>query len=149
MSIDLVALETALETDPRYDVAVRAGKNRDLLALLNEAETGQTVFQAVAKDDVLEAIGDGVRSRTAAQIEALRLYTSGEQVDFRKPAIRTELQEIFTGNQPVQDRLRALATRTPSYGEAFGEGSEVTLSDLWKVLPQIPKSYMAQYLARG
>ncbi len=147
MSIDLVALETALETDPRYDVAVRAGKNRNLLALLNEAETGQTVFQAVAKDDVLEAIGDGVRSRTAAQIEALRLYTSGEQVDFRKPAIRTELQEIFTGNQPVQDRLQALATRTPSYGEAFG--GEVTLRDLWAVLKQIPKSYMAQYLARG
>jgi len=147
MPIDLVALKTALQTDLRYDSAVRGGKNRELLSLLNEAEIGQTVFQAVARDDVLEAIGDGVRSLTAAQIEALRLYTSGEQVDLQKPAIRTEVQRIFAGNQPVLDRLQAIAQRTRSYGEAFG--GEVTLRELWVVLKQIPKSYMAQYLARG
>ena len=147
MSIDLNALKTALETDPRYDAGVRAGRNEELLALLKVAETGQTVFQSVSRDDVLEAIGDGVRSLTSAQIEALRLYTSGEQVDFRKPAILTEVREILSANQPVLDRLQAVAQRTRTFGEAFG--GEVTLRDLWAVLKQIPKSYMAQYLARG
>ena len=147
MPVDLDALKTALENDPRYDSAVRTGQNRELLNLLKDPETGQTVFQSVPKDDVLEAIGDGVRSLTTAQIETLSLYMSGEQVDFRKPPIRTELQQIFTGNTAVLDRLQTLEVRTRAYGEAFG--GEATLRDLWVVLKQIPKSYMAQYLARG
>ena len=147
MPVNLVALKTALESDPRYDSAVRSGKNRELLALLSAPEPGATVFQAVPKDDVLEAIGDGVRPLTPSQLETLRLYTSGDQVDFRRLGIRTEIQEIFRGNQPVLDRLTAVSERTRSYGEAFGD--DVTLRDLWAVLKQIPKSYMAQYLARG
>ena len=147
MSIDLDALKAALESDARYDRAVRDGKNRELLALLSSPEPGITVFQSVPKDDALEAVGDGVRGLTPVQIETLRLYTSGEQVNFQKLAIRTEFREIFSGNQPVIDRLVAVAARTRSYGEAFG--GEVTLRDLWAVLPLIPKSYMAQYLARG
>lgn len=147
MPIDLDTLANTLATDSRYDIAVISGKNQDLLALLGEAETGKTVFRSVPKDDVLEAIGDGVRTLTTTQIEMLCLYASGGEVDFRKPAIYAEIGQIFAGNQDVLDRLRVIATRTPSYGEAFK--GEVTLRDLWAVLKQIPKSYMATYLARG
>lgn len=148
MAIDFAALKTALETDPRYDTAVRAGKNRELLALLDQEEAGQTVFKSVPVDEVREAIGDGVRGLTAAQIQVLRLFVSEQgEVDFRKAATRAEIREIFTGNTTVLGRLQAVATRTRTYGEAFG--GTVALHDLWVVLKQIPKSYMATYIARG
>lgn len=138
---DLQALKTALETDPRYDVAVRAGKNRDLLNLLNEPEVEQFQFLIVPTDDVLEAIGDGVRGLTVEQRETLRLFTAREFVDFRKPAIRTEVREVFTGNTAVLNRLRAVAQRTRTYGEAFG--GTVTSRDLGIALKGVAKSMTA------
>ena len=145
MVIDLAALKTALETNSRYDVAVTSGKNRDLLRLLNADEPNQTVFQAVSSEDVLDAIGDGIRSLTAMQLETLRIFTNREEVDFRKPSIRTELRQIFAGNDIVLTRITTAITKTRSYGEAFG--GTVTLQNLWAVLKNIPKSYMATKLA--
>jgi len=147
MAIDLASLKTALENGARYDVAVRSGKNSVLLSLLREEEAGKTVFRSVSSEDVLEAIGDGVRGKSALQLELLRLYTSKENVDFSKAAIRTELRQIFTGQTVVLSRLQVLSSRTRSYSEAFG--GDVSLRDLWAVLPDISKSYMAQYKARG
>lgn len=146
--IDLVALKTALETDVRYDAAVRSGKNSQVLALLNDPELGQTQLLMVPTEDVLEAIGDGVRGLTVAQRETLRLFTAREFVDFRKAAIRTEIREVFAGKAAVLSRLQAVAQRTRTYGEAFTDGEAVSLKDLWAMLKDIPKSYMAQYLAR-
>ncbi len=148
MPVDLVALEEALENGSRYDAAVRSGKNSQILALLNEDEAGQTQFLVVPTDDVLEAIGDGVRGLTAAQRETLRLFTARDIVDFRKKAIRDEIQEVFSGKAVVQTRLQAVAQRTRTYGEAFTDGEAISLRDLWAVLKDVPKSYMAQYLAR-
>ena len=146
MATDLAALKTALETDTRYDAAVRSGKNSILLILLKEEEAGQTVFRAVTSEDVLDAIGDGVRGLTGVQLEMLRLYTSREFVDFRKTAIRAELREIFSGNASALTRLKTVESQVRSYGEGFG--GIVSFRDLWKVLPGISKSYMAKYKAR-
>lgn len=146
---DLIALKTALENDARYDTVVRSGKNSAVLALLNDDEVGQTRFLVVPIDDVLEAIGDGVRGLTAAQRETLKLFTVRDTVDFRKSAIRTEIREVFSGNATVLTRLQTVAQRTRTYGEAFTDSGAISLRDLWDVLKDIPKSYMAQYLARG
>jgi len=148
MAIDLVALKTALETDSRYDAAVRSGKNRELLALLNADEVGQTAFNVVPTEDVLDAIGDGVRGMTAAKLQTLRLFTNHPEVDFRKASVRAELLEIFSGNVVVRARISAIAQRDRTFAEGIA-GEEVRLKDLWAVLKDIPKSYMATWLARG
>ena len=149
MATDLVALKAALERDTRYDAAVRAGKNRDLLNLLGEDEAGQVQFLSMPSEDVLESIGDGVRTLTQYQRETLRLFTARATVDFRKPAIRAEIREVFAGNTAVLNRLRGVAQRTRTFGEAFTDGGAVSLRDLWAVLKDISKSYMAQYIARA
>ncbi len=145
--IDLVELKIALETDPRYDNAVRTGKNRELLALFAADTTGLT-FLKVGPEDVMDAIGDGVRGLTAEQREILLLFTSGEAVDFRKVATRTEIRQVFDSKAAVLARLQAVGSRTATFGDAFGD-SPVSLRDLWAVLRDIPKSYMATKLAEG
>lgn len=147
MPIDYTALQTALETDMRYDLAVRGGINRDLLNLLNEDEAGQTVDQIVTTDELLDTIGSGVRPLTVDALGTLQLYTNKDNVDLTKPSILAEILAIFTGQSAVQNRITTLSSRTRSYGEGFGE--TISLRDLWQVLPNISKSYMANYIARG
>ena len=160
MAVDLAALKAELE-DPRYDAAVTSSKNRDILALLGEDVPGQMVFRAVPAQDVREAVGDGVRSLTAVQVQILRLFAGGDgDVDFTRAAIRDEIQQLFIEtplsrwtlsklfpNRPVLARLQALVTRNRRYCDSCG--GMPTLRDLWAALRQIPKSYMAQYFARG
>lgn len=142
MTVDLVSLRTALEFDARYDAAVVAGNNRGLLSLFNDdEEAGQTTFLQVDSEDVLDAIGDGVRGLSTARIETLRLFTSRETVDFRKQSIRRELRQIFTGNPDVLGRLQAVSSRPSTYAERFG--GQVTLQDL-AVLSDVPKSHRAK-----
>ncbi len=145
--VDIAALTTALDTEPRYNAAVMGGRNRELLALLNADEAGETIFLEVSSEDLLEAIGDGVRGLSATQLETLRLYTSRETVDMRKPALRAELLQMFGGNANARTRISDAVSRTKTYGEAFG--GEVTLGDLWAALRGVTKSYMAQQIARG
>jgi len=149
MATDLVALKTALETDMRYDTVVTGGRNRELLVLLAAEEPGQTVFLSVPSAEVLDAIGDGVRSLTTEALAVLRLYTGGAEVDFRKAAIRAELLQVFAGQGAVIKRVTAIARRTRTYGEEFNPDGAVSLRDLWAVLKLIPKSYMATKLAQG
>ena len=145
MAIDLAALKTALETDSRYDAAVKAGKNRDLLTLLNASEPARTKIVTTTRDDVMEAIGDGIRTLTSMEVETLSLLLGVDTVDFTKAGILSEIENIFSANATVLSRLRALHTVSRTYGEAFaGEpGDVVTNRDLGAVLSQIPKSYMA------
>ena len=98
-------------------------------------------------EDVLDAIGGGIRNLTPQQLETLRIFTGRERVDFRKQGVRSELRQIFAGKRDVLDRLQTVGSRTATYGDRFG--GRVALRDLWAVLKDIPKSYMAQYIARG
>lgn len=149
MTKNYSALTTELDTNARYDTAVQGKSLQPLMALLNTEESGQVVAQAVSSDDVREAIGDGIRGLSAAQIQTLRLMIPDDgRVDFRKANIRNEIREVLSGKTAALDRLRDVATRTRTYGEAFGF-ENVNKQDLWKVLPDIAKSYMATYLARG
>jgi len=148
--IDLAALTTVLDTDPRYDTKVRSGHGSGLLALLNAPEPGQTTFRSdVSVDEIKEAIGDGIRTLTAVKLQQLRFLVvdQGTGIDFTKAAIRTELREIFTGNTAVLGRLRDAVSRQKTFADSFGD-EPITKEHLRQVLPQISKSYLAQYLAR-
>lgn len=148
MPKDYAALQNALATDPRYATAVQSPSLGPLLTLLNEDEVGQTVARAVPVADVREAIGDGVRGLNAAQVQTLRLMVPDSgKVDFSQTNIRNEIREVLTGKTDALARLTVLATRTRTYGEAFGF-TQVTKQDLAKVLPNIPGSDLAKFFAR-
>jgi len=144
MPIDPVALKTDLENNPRYHDSVVAGDNSRTLELLSEDEPGQTIFVIVAVDEVKEAIGNGIRSLTAAQIQALRFLvdSGGNTVDFSVRAIRQELAQIFSTQQPVKDRLVAVASRTRTYSEAHG--GVASLDDVRAAVAQITKAHINQ-----
>jgi len=148
VAVDLIALKVALESDPRYDVAVRVGKNRDLLRLLDEEELGQSLSLVVSRDAVLEAIGSAIRTMTPDNHEILNIYITSDTVDFRRSTVLPELlSTVVDVDGGAVFRLLEVAHRTRTYGEAFGD--RVSLRDLWAVLPKIPKSYMATRKAAG
>lgn len=148
MTKDFGGLKTLLETNAAFDTDVRGKSLQPVLAMLNGDESGESRFVAVLSDDVLDAVGDGVRALTSAQLATLQLYTSRDVVDFQKSSIRVEMREIFATQPAVQARLAAIASRTRTFAEGLGFSS-VTKEDLWKVLPLIFKSYMAEYRRRG
>ena len=159
MAKDFAALETALETDPRYDAAVRhdpilnvGGKSlQPIMALLNEEDPdGDFVYTDVSVADVLDAApANKLKNLTADQRARLQvLKQGGDIVALSRPGIRAELLDVFQITEAQLATGLPVVRRRPRYGEAFGF-DRVTKEDLWQVLPQITKSYMAQYRARG
>lgn len=140
MTIDLAALKTALETDPRYDADVRAGRNRNLVILLDDPEVGKTKVLKVGGEDVLNAIGEGVRGLIDKDRETLRLFTDRIDIDFSKPSIDAEIREIFKTDTDVLARLDTLTKRTQTYGEAFG--GTISIDDIRLSVRQISKSFI-------
>ncbi len=136
------ALKGELETADRYDSAVVAGRNSELVELLNEEEEGEVITVSVSSDDVREAIGNGIRGLSATQIQTLRLMIpENGQVDFSRAGIRNEIREVLTGKAAALARLTALATRPRTYGEAFGY-ERVGLTDVRQAVRQIAKSFI-------
>ncbi len=142
--INPVALKTDLETNARYDADIRAGNNSKLVELLSEEEIGQTIFIQATVDQVKGAIGSGVRSLSAAQIQTLRFLvdSGGDVVDFSVRAIREELAQIFSSQPLVTARLTALVSRSRTFGEAFG--GKVSLNDVRAAVKQIAKAHINQ-----
>ncbi len=146
--LNLQTLKTALETDPRYKAAVENGSNSTLLELLGEDHPTEKVGQTLSRDEVLEAIGPGLRALTGDALNRLRILTAGDTVDFSRQGVRDEVEAIFAADAGALTRIRNVAGRSKSNGEAAA-GGQVTLRDLWKVLPQIPTSHHAKYLAEA
>ncbi len=145
---DFAGLQAFLESDVDFDTAVRGKSIRPLLAQLNDSGPGTSIFQQVVSEEVLDAIGDGTRGLSAQELARLQLYTSRDEIDFTKPAIRAEIDEIFVGNTRVLASLATVSSRSETHGNVFGF-DPVVKEDLWQILPNIAKSYMAVYRARG
>ena len=160
MAKDFAALQVALDTDPRYDAAVRhdpvlntGGKSlQPIMALLNEEDsTGSFVYSDIPVADIIDAApANKIKNLTAIERARLQLLKQGgdqELVGTSRLGVRTELLDVL-GITIAQLATGVPAVRRrPRFGEAFGF-DRVRKEDLWKVLPQIAKSYTAHYLAR-
>lgn len=142
---DLTQLTTALADDLRYDADVIAGRNRNLLALLNaENSAGTNVWHVLTRNEVIKALGLALRSMNADRVMRLRLLLDGEEgLDATIPEIRAELLEVV----PVAARpaFQTAVQRKPTYAEELNV-VDLGLSELWAALRQVPKSYLAKYL---
>lgn len=143
--VNRVDLQAALAIDPVYDTAVTSGRNRDLLDLLNTPDPAlPKKWLTVERDDFLEIIAS---ETFPAEVEGrIRTYLATEQpIPTDRAAVRQWLQANLSASAVMA--LKALAEVEGKPSDAFGD--EVSLRDLWAVLREIPKSYMAMKLAQG
>ena len=145
MAANIATLAALLASDVRYDAAVTAGKNGDLVRLLNDIETGSAaVWLKVPLAKVKEAvIGHPL---TADQIAQLDFFLGEQQlIDFGDADTRSFLTGIFTG-PPGLPRLRAIARRdNGTYAETagvVGPGERVTLSDVRRAVRRVAKAHI-------
>ncbi len=138
MPADLVALKTALETDPKYDTLVRQGSNGLLWELLNREDTALPKrWRPIPMSDFLDIMA--AESLTQQQEQRINSYvTLGRDMPLNKQAIRTWLQATVT--QTTKDALIAAGQITGKLGDAFSDEDSVSLRDVREVVRQIPKS---------
>lgn len=143
MAEDFNSLKTALETDLRYDAAVRSGNNGETTRLLNElAVPAQTVITDVPRRAALKAFRDAVRTLTQLQMDRLKLVMGeGEEIATSDSDIRAEIVDIFGVGSPAVTRLSAAATRDATYGDAFGYPN-VGLNTVREAVRLIAKSFI-------
>ena len=154
MAKDFAALQTALNTDARYDTAVRGKSLQPLMALLNAEDTSTVfVYFDTPIADVLEAAGavklKGLTPDERGRLGVLKQRTdAGDVVALSKSGVRAEMLDVFGITETQLAAGIPAVRRKALFAEAFGF-ERVVKEDLWKVLPNIAKSYMAVYLARG
>lgn len=144
---DYDALTTALTTDPRYAAAVPGSGITPMLALLNARDpVGDFVFHDVPIADVLEAAGQ-TRMKALTDVERGRLAVLKDEsfVRLSRSQIRAEMLDVF-GITEDQLASGVPESRTrPRFCESFGF-DQVTKQDLFRVLPNVPMSHLAQWL---
>lgn len=135
------ALKTLLETDSRYDAAVRSGANALLVELLNAPAGGATTWSDIAVDDFLAAVAG--QTLTVVQEERIRTYTQARtHVPTSKAAVRTWIQ-AQGWSAATLTALRDLAQRQQTFAEVAGivvDGERVGLADVREAVVQIAKS---------
>jgi len=137
---DIAALATLIDSDPTLDAAVRAGRNGELVALLNADVAGTKRWNDVRVDDFLDAIA--LETLTAAQENRIQTYTNNrELIPSSKPNVRSWIQA--QGFAPATiTALRALAERDPTFVEESPVGEAVTLQDVRKAVRRVAKSHI-------
>ena len=141
--IDLAALITELDANPRYDDSVRRGDNTLTTALLAEIEPGKTIFLEVPVAEVRNAIGNGVRNLSIEEMQSLNFFIPDTgTVDFRFSNTRGEINSLMGGKQSSLNRLLKISTRDRTYGEAFG--AKPSLNDVRTAVKQITKAAINQ-----
>lgn len=135
------ALGTLLDTDARYDAAVRAGSNGLLVGLLNEIETGSTkIWDDIPVDDFLDAIAG--ESLTVQQEARIQTYTQARSVvPTSRANVRTWIQA--QGLSPATlNALKALAEREQTYSEGAGIARGVSLAHVRRAVRRVAKSFI-------
>lgn len=144
MAEDFDALRTSLGTVARYDVAVRAGANSAVTALLNEEDPlAAWVYEDVLLDDIMEAAGQTrLKALTPDERGRLRiLRRSDDTVATSKPDLRAELLDVFGINEAQFVAAIPAVRRRPTFGEAFGYRN-VSLDTVRLAVRQIAKSFI-------
>lgn len=138
---DLAALRTYIEGDVTLMALLAAGNNGELVRRINETPDAGRVPIVARRDDVLAAIGDGLRLLTDPQLQKLRILMSGETVDFRLQAVQAEVREVFVGQTTVLSRIAQAVTRPKRLADRFG-AEEVSLHDVRAVAKAVPSSLL-------
>ncbi len=135
---DLTALVTLLETS-RFDTAIRAGNNSELLRLGDEPKPGSAkVWDDISVVDFVDAFGT---APIPANVEARLQLVAGDGgvVPTSKPGIRAWFQVSVP--TLVETALKDLAEREQTWFEDAGAG-RVTLNDVREAVRQIAKSFI-------
>lgn len=139
--MNLSALVTLLANDARYDAAVRAGNNAEVVRLLNETSAGGTArWRDIPVDDFLAAIADQLLTPT--QEERIRTYTQNRShVPTSKAAVRQWIQNQGWSAGTIA-ALRALAERPARYCDSVLADDEdaVTIHDVRRAVRRVSKS---------
>jgi len=129
-----------------YAAAVDGGSNTELLALLATPHASAKAARSIPAPEVRAAIAPALKGLDALKLQRLSVLLAAGDVSLEETATVAELKDILSGDSSVLDALSALAERPQTVAEATCDGP-VTLEDLWAVLPQIPTSLHARYLA--
>ena len=135
---DQAALISLLKTS-RFNTAIRAGNNSELLRLGLETKSGSAkVWDDISVVDFVDAFGT---APIPANVEARLQLIAGEggTVPTSKPGIRAWFES--NASATVKTKLQALAEREQTWFEDAGAG-KVTLNDVREAVRQIAKSFI-------
>ena len=135
---DQAALITLLKTS-RFNTAIRAGRNSELLRLGLETKPGSDkVWDDIPVVDFVDAYGT---APIPANVEARLQLIAGEggTVPTSKPGIRSWFESSVSAT--VKTKLQALAEREKTWFEDAGAG-RVSLNDIRQAVRQIAKSFI-------
>lgn len=142
--MNLSALVTLLDTDARYDAAVRGGDNGAVLRLLVAVDAAAPRrWRPVSVDDFLNAIAG--ETLTPTQEDRIRTYTQQRAtVPVHLAAVRTWIQAQGWAASTIA-ALRALAEVPGRYCDPLltPEEDTVSLADVRAAVRQIAKSLVA------
>jgi len=146
MAIDLVALNTEIQTDPLalgYIKSPTGTRDQKLAALstnatlLNNQNQSSRVRRGLTPSSQVMAavVGSELVALSAARQSALQLYISAGDVDLSSDNVRAALQSIFAGATVTLSNLATAQDRPRSRAEVlFGDGTVVKYSDVGQAL---------------
>ncbi len=142
------ALHAALSSDPRFQVAVAEGTNTPLLEALNAPDpAAKPVRRRVPVAELRQALLVEIDKLTGDDLARFQFLLGGlEEIPLDDPAV---LQGLLRWAEPyalIAQAIDDVSRRQPLLAESFGM-ERVTLEDLARVLPEIPHSHHARYLA--
>ena len=142
--MNINSLKALLDTDARYDAAVRAGANGEVLRLLTAADAGAPKrWRPITVDDFLNAIAG--ETLTPTQEDRIRTYTQQRShVPVHLPAVRTWIQAQGWAASTIAT-LRALAEVPGRYCDVLlaPDDETVSLGDVRAAVRAVSKSLLA------
>lgn len=145
MPVDMAELVSFLESDPRFDAAVRSGDNGSIVSGLNALTIGTKVYRNIHLSHLASAIA-GVSLTGRQQSDYDNFVAASGATDgivrLTDPDTRAWLS---TMPGTVVDRVRARVERDPTVAEEHGivgHGESVTLRNVRDAVRQISKSHI-------
>lgn len=141
---DIAALAAHLDAEPRYDAALQAGENAELMRLLNEERPGGTIYWLDCdRDPFVNAVS---LANLNAQREArIQTYLTGDRpvAPTSQPNVRTWLESNLS--VPALAALAAAVERTSTWAQQAGAvapGLAVQLPHVRAAVRRIARSYI-------
>jgi hypothetical protein len=143
MAVDNAALAAHIDTEARYDEAVRTGNNGAIAKLINDTRTDAgMVWDDMPVDDFLAAIAS--ESLTAVKLAWVQTYTSGRGNILTSSAnVQTWIADNLSAGvaTAIKDQCERKMTWAQAAG-ACGAGEKISVSDVRKAVKSVTKSFI-------